>query len=184
MIRRREWIGGLALAATAWPARRVLAHPFHATFAEVRHNAETNSLEVAMRVAPNDLEDALSRRVEGRVSLDRRADIDALITGYVRDVFVVTDGEMTLSPTWVGKEIESHQIAWLYFEFPLPADVKTVTVRNWAFFEIAAKQLNTVKVTAGSRKRTLTFSPGARQKAQRVTLAAPRSSGKKPKRGK
>ncbi|TPV96522.1 MAG: hypothetical protein B7733_04265 [Myxococcales bacterium FL481] len=180
VLRRRVFACAIVLAAGWSAAGGAQAHPFHATFAELRHNPKTHRLEVALRVAPADLERALRRRVRAPISLERRPDIDTLIEAYVRDVFVVQHNGSAVPLRWVGKEVLSHQIAWLYFEFLPPTAAAAVTLRNSAFFELASKQINTVQVTSQQGTRTLTFSPGRREQSRRVRLGPPKSRGPVP----
>ena len=78
--------------------RSAYAHPSHVTIAEAQFNAKTKSLEVALWVQPIDLENALRRRHNKPIDLDRTPKVDELIVEYLNEVFTVTlagdQGEM------------------------------------------------------------------------------------------
>ncbi|MEE9384242.1 MAG: DUF6702 family protein [Nannocystaceae bacterium] len=179
--RRRRFLrltgGGTAMTVgmAVWPA---LAHPFHVTFTEMEHNIARSTLEAAIRVAPGDLEEALGRRVGRRVNLDRDTGADTFVRDYLRQVFLIkTRSGAPVPAIWIGKQVVSHQIAWLYVEFPLPAKAREVWVRNHAFFAIASRQVNTIVFKQGVRKKTLTFSPGVDQDGKWLQITPPKTGG-------
>ena len=82
--------------------------------------------------------------------------LDALAHHYVATRFVVKHAKAPLTMQWIGCEVEA-ETARLYFEFPLPADLTAVTLRNGVFFELAPAQINRVLVRRGKKARTLRF---------------------------
>ncbi len=132
------------------------AHSYHTTVAEVTLNADAGRLEVALRALPEDLERALERHSGQRVRLELTAGVDESIMAYLRDHFVVTQAGERRALTWVGKEV-SAQAVWLYFEIDAPKGIAGATLEQSTFFELEAKQVNTVRFTAGERRLTLTF---------------------------
>lgn len=87
---RRQCFGILLLAVltagASTSARAVAAHPFHVTIAEVNFNAETERLEVALRVYnPGDLEEVLGQRLGERVDLERTEEVDSAILDYLKE---------------------------------------------------------------------------------------------------
>lgn len=144
----------LALFALwVWPAA---AHEFHTSTAEVEHNRDSGKLEVALRVIPEDLEEALSRGRDRPVRLEVTEGVDALITAYLAARFRVEGPDGEPRPvTWVGKEV-SHRAAWLYFE--IPVDDETVwTLDNRVLFDVSETQINTVDFRDGERREAWTF---------------------------
>jgi hypothetical protein len=172
----RAMIAALMVAATlAVPLR---AHEFHVSIAEVEWNAESTSLEVALRVKPEDLEEALALRHKMKhVDLDLTSGVDSLIALYLRERFeVVEPSGKRAQPTWVGQEV-TPRAAWLYFEFPFTHTPSGVMLRNRIFFETAAKQVNTVNLRAGERRATLTFSREAPEHEIDFDAKAPPARG-------
>lgn len=145
--------GLLVLVAVA-PA---VAHPFHVTISEAEYNPRTDHLEVALRVKPVDLEEALQARFRKKVKLEKDKRADALIAKYLESVFVVRDAAGKPIPLkWVGKEVEIQRV-WLYFEFPLKGKLAGAVLDNRVFLEILPDQINTVTFRRGRAQRTLHF---------------------------
>lgn len=132
------------------------AHPFHVSFAEAEWNAGTKSLEVALKLHPNDLEQALRRLTKRRIKLEANA-AEAAIVKYLRNTFVVKDKKKrNAALTWVGSEISVKE-AWLYFEFSLPDGLENISITNSVMSHVQG-QKNTVFIRDGKRRTTLVFS--------------------------
>lgn len=147
----------LALAlAFAAPVPADAAHPFHVTIMEAEYNPEARSLEIALRVNPVDLAEALSRRAERRVDLDE-PDVETLVRRYAADTLELRDNRDRPVPfQWVGMELDP-RAGWLYLEFPLPDGPEGVRFANRVFLELEADQVNTVNLRVGDRLRTIRF---------------------------
>ena len=145
------------LLAVFWsPTSSISAHPFHVSFAEAEWNADTKMLEVALKVNPNDLEDALRRRTKRRIHLETDA-AEKVIVQYLRDSFTVRRGKNKDIPLkWVGSEI-SVKDAWLYFEFPLQEGLNNITIQN-SILSHVRDQKNTVSIRNRKQRATLVFS--------------------------
>jgi len=151
-MRRRGFLSGaLALGLLPSVAR---AHPYHTTSAVA--DVRRRTLEVTLTVTPEDLQEALRRHAGRALDIDTDPNVDALAQAYVASRFVVRTPGGQVRPKWIGSEIEA-DTARLYFEFPLPKDLGTVTLRNAVFFELAPAQINRVLVQHGKSKRTLRF---------------------------
>lgn len=144
------------VAGLATPSSATAAHPFHVSIAEAKYNAETKSLEIALRVHPSDLETMLRKRTDKPIDLDKTANVDELILAYLTDVFTAKpkqDAE-PVKLKWVGKQIDI-KYAWLYFECPLPDGMPGVELSNKIFFEILSDQVNTITLTDGEFKQSI-----------------------------
>ncbi len=146
-------------------------------------NAESGRLEVALRVFPDDLEEALSRRANRRIDLEKTKDVDDLIVAYLKEVFTVRPALPKKEPKqlappapppkptpkpkvkvgdihWVGKEVEV-QAAWLYFEVSLPGGIHQMEFGNRVFFASQAGQINTMTIKEGAFKTSVRFTAEA-----------------------
>lgn len=136
------------------------AHPVHASFAEVGYEAETGALEVSLEVDARDLEVLLKSRTGSPVDLDDRARAEKLVADYVRSAFVVHRGDQAktarLPVRWVGMELDGAK-AILYFAVAVGKGPMELVVRNRVFFELEARQVNTVEVRLGDQRDTLRF---------------------------
>jgi hypothetical protein len=153
----------IVLALLCAPAAS--AHPYHVVFAEAEANPQTERLEVAMRVFPEDLERALERMADRqRVDLERTEDIDQLISRYLartvllRDPEAPRDEDSPPAPSvihWVGKEVGVRH-TWLYFEVELDGpDAEGLEISVRSMFETEPTQENTVRFRRGEERVTL-----------------------------
>lgn len=168
MIRRSRFRGVvraaavamLAITSAATPSRADAAHKFHASLTQIEVNATAKTVEVAIRVFVDDLEEALTRRAGHRVRLETASDFDALSLAYVASSLklVAPDGE-SLTFRWIGKEA-SVDVVWLYVEAPLDGQIDGCKLEDALFFDLFDDEVNTVNLKDGKRRATLTFSTG------------------------
>ena len=148
-------------------------HPYHVSYTEATLDRERSVLQVAMRLWPDHLQDALRVFTE-----DPKFDIDGPsadehIAAYLGTRFTVraaagapqespagNDGiDPGASPVrWVGKEIGVKH-AWLYFETPVPSGAATIDVANTALFGVTARQENTIELRVGDRSLSAVSTP-------------------------
>ena len=152
--------GGFAQAAL---------HPFHVTFATAEWNAKTKRLEVALRIDPNDLEQAIERREKKEIALeDNQA--EQAVESYLRATFLVKSPQgKPVELGWVGYEVEVKR-AWLYFEIPLEDGPEGIEIKNTMLFGQVSKQVNIVSLRAGKQGATLKLTSD--KPSQRVRLKA------------
>lgn len=161
-----------AFAVFALPGlvQESVAHPFHVSFAEVDWNSESGKLEVALKIDPDDLEQAVRRHCGKRIDIDK-AESAAAIEAYIRETFLIRlpsrSGEKKVAARskstanarkdfkWVGSEIDTKS-AWLFFEIAAKDGPEGMVVENFLLAE-APQPSNTVHVRAGKRTSTMTF---------------------------
>ncbi|WIO73928.1 hypothetical protein QP938_11580 [Porticoccaceae bacterium LTM1] len=160
MIFRGKQMAFLMLMAFGLWASVTHAHKFHHSFAEATVNSDRQTLEVALKVIPEDLETALESQVGKRVNLESTKDIDQEIIKYLWASFQFSsETGHQLDMVWVGKEI-THKAAWLYFEIPYKTE-KTLTIKNTILDGVShGQQINTLVVTRGDEKIRLVFGDG------------------------
>lgn len=151
MKRRTFFCGALTLAALPGV---VHAHPVHASAAVA--DIRGRRVEVTLTVTPEDLQEALRRESGTTLDIDTDANVDALAHAYVKDRFILEGPDGPLSLVWIGCEIEDES-ARLFFEFTLPKDLSSVTVRNAVFFELTPSHINRVQVRRGKGSVTHRF---------------------------
>ena len=150
---------------TAIPAN---AHPFHACLAEMKWSEKNSSYQVALKVDPNDLEEAVAfHSKNNKFKLDETEAAGKAIFAYLKTRFVATQltetsndkkkSETILPLKWVGHESDVKE-AWLYFEIPIKADQSRFSLKNTLLLEINEKQVNLVTVIRGKQKKSYHFS--------------------------
>lgn len=149
---------GLCALLVLLGALSARAHEFHVSTAEVEYNPQSQHLEVALEVLPDDLEDALSRHQHRLVSLDATEGVDQLILDYLRQGFRVVDARgHACSLLWVGKEV-SFEAAWLYFEVPVDPDVAW-RLEDRVLFDLTPEQLNLVRLKVRGERSAYNLTP-------------------------
>jgi len=139
-------------------------HPFHISLAEVEYNAKTKKLEIALRIHPDDLEQALRDLTGKKVVLDKTKNVDKLILKYLAKTFSVkpkSTGEKKVKQkpakiVWVGKEIKI-KWSWLYFEIPLKNGWDGIEITNRILFDQVKKQTNTMLFKQGKKRAAINF---------------------------
>lgn len=138
----------------------LVVHPFHVSYAEAQWNSDGTRLQVALRVSPLDLDNALSNVSGRRVLLEKESKEKKreLVEAYLRDVIFLADqkaagrsrDQAVLEKRrdrfrWVGLEDELRYV-WVYFELEIPADADSVWLSNRVFFETEQAQINTLQL--------------------------------------
>ncbi|MBD1398436.1 hypothetical protein H9Q13_14790 [Pontibacter sp. JH31] len=135
-----------ALALT-FLSQFAFAHDYHASITDARYNPRSQSLEVAIKVFVDDLEEALSRRSKKKVVYNRSAQVQQYVQEYIGASlsFELEKGK-PLRPTFVGAEQEA-DVVWVYLEVPLKTPVLThLYVRNVVLQELFSDQMNIVNL--------------------------------------
>ncbi|GHD29455.1 DUF6702 family protein [Halioglobus pacificus] len=119
------------------------AHPNHTSFAEVDWSEDRSSLEVSLRVIPEDLEQALAFISGAPVNL-QQPDIDTLLAAYLQRHFQVADPQGSVAPvTLVGTSVQYRQ-TWLYFTLAAPAE-QPLSLTNTLLLDTVEGQVNQVR---------------------------------------
>ena len=160
------WFALFLLAAGA-----AHAHPIHLSYAEVTHNREAKTLEVAIRVYPDDLLEVTGRDAGRALSYEQTpaAELAAAIARTTRRSFAVRDGQgKPIEAKWIGWEFDqeqgSEQRVWIYLEFPVPEGIQDVRIRHALLADLYRDQVNSVHLRDGERRLTLVFFPGDPEK--------------------
>jgi hypothetical protein len=156
-LKRRLRTAAMVAVCFLFSLQTAAAHPFHVSLAEAEFNQETGALEVALRVHPTDLEQALRAQETRPVDLDRSKGIDRMIAKYLESHFQIRDEDgRKLNGKWVGKEVSIKE-AWLYFEFAIKDRDASLQITQAFFFETLEDQVNTINFKQGKRVKSLCF---------------------------
>ena len=122
------------------------AHPAHNSYTEIDWSEDGNSLEVSMRIIPEELETALSWQspLGTAVVLENDALSGPLVEAYLSENFQVRDSHSELMPvTLVGMDI-SYAESWLYFTVAAPAGER-LSLRITVLQELDKQQINVLR---------------------------------------
>jgi len=144
-----------AIDALASPARP--AHKFYTSFAQVEYNDERKTVEVALRIFADDLENILTKRHGKPVRLGKTDGAAKLVFDYLKDFFQLKNRDGAAKEfEWVGMEAKG-DLAWLYFEAKMPEGVTSASLRNRLLLDFSDEQVNIVHLKADGRKADLVF---------------------------
>ncbi|MFK7822251.1 MAG: DUF6702 family protein [Planctomycetaceae bacterium] len=174
------------LAMACVPAFASAPHPFHSSMAEMEYNAETNRIEVALKLYAVDSEVALTRLGGKPCNLDNEPNRDRLLQTYLASRFrIVEDKETTPKRSsenkgkplprakgksafnYVGSEVSGAHL-WVYFELQVPKASKQFTLQNDVLLEVQKQQLNVVRFRAGKSQQTQFFNE--KNKTRKLTF--------------
>ncbi len=135
-----------------------LAHPFHTSLTEIEYNAKDQNLELAIKLAPVDLEEALSAYSGSKVVIVDTEQSDALIHEYLQRKLrfysnrPTPQGAVTpLRLDWVGKQLDVNVI-WVFLT--VPVSETRLRLDNQILLEIYRQQINTVSILHEGKKQT------------------------------
>ncbi|SIQ51205.1 DUF6702 family protein [Pontibacter lucknowensis] len=123
------------------------AHDYHASITDARYNPRTQSLEVAVKVFMDDLENALSQKSKSKVTYSQAPQVQQLVQEYIGSAltFELEKGK-PLRHTFVGAEQEA-DVVWVYLEVPVKTQNLThLYVRNVVLHELFNDQMNIVNL--------------------------------------
>ena len=147
------------MMTASWGAALVslslLLHPGHSTRVEVQFNADSRTIELAMRIDHADLESALRKRLGRGIAIETMTDDQAAewIAPYLRETLRI-DGEKIAESRfhWVGWE-RKRISSWVYAELtPEDTDAASIALSILTLYD-TEPELNHV-VTIRSAKST------------------------------
>ena len=158
------------------------AHAFHVSWCELDHNSEAGTWEMALRVTPEDLENALSRAGREAVRLGRTPGLDERTLTYLEQKLIARDSAgQPCSWRWVGKETSWKEV-WVYAELLCPGPLSGGEIENRLFLELHEEQVNTLVLRQGHHETTLSFHRVQVRRAVALPAAeSPRPEAAQPK---
>lgn len=133
-------VGGLILALA------VAAHPLHSSVTTIAWHAETHTIELAMRVFTQDLNNALARR-------------PGSACGYAQAVMLLNDTAGKPIPTGQCSVTTEQDVTWIRLSATV-GDPRGLRLVNMVLFEMFADQINIVQASIGGRSHTMLFTRG------------------------
>lgn len=123
------------------------AHDYHASITDVKYNPRSQSLEVALRVFTDDLENALSLRNKSKVAYSKSDKVKQYLADYLNaSVSFELEKGKPLKQRFIGSEEET-DVVWIYFEVPVnSASLSHLYVKNAVFTELFNDQMNVVNI--------------------------------------
>ncbi|MBK0401982.1 hypothetical protein I5M27_03235 [Adhaeribacter sp. BT258] len=160
-MKLKIWRNILLLVCLLAIFQKAEAHPYHVSIAEVKYNAKTQSLEIALKIFTDDLEKTLSDLVRKPVLLTSDAAVQKLLETYFQKNFnVALSHNQVEVPRLLGfeKQDDAH---WFYLDIPVKASqLVTAKLRNQVLIQTFPDQTNLTNLEINGQKRTLIFKEG------------------------
>tara|TARA_B100001029_G_C15049699_1_gene449757 strand:+ start:285 stop:797 length:513 start_codon:yes stop_codon:yes gene_type:complete len=154
----------------------LFAHDYHLTHTTLYYNANTEQVEITIKVAIEDLERALEGRLKEKLKIgtaDENEKTNYFIVNYFNNHLKIISNNLPVSYTWVGKEVSDNlHDMYLYFEinsFNQHDGSILLKLENTVFFDTALDQSNIVLINFNGDQKNLIFTKD--QKTQSVVIA-------------
>lgn len=139
-------------------------HDFHITHTSLYYNSESESIEITMKVAIDDLERSLESNTSEKLRIGTIKEdklVQKMITNYFDKHLKIFTNEKLSQFKWVGKELDSnlHDI-YIYFEIlncNQNGEIKSLKFENTIFLETELNQNNIMLIEFNETKFNLTF---------------------------
>ncbi len=137
------------------------AHPFKASICEINYNAETEHLEITLKLFTDDLEECVRDRARKSLYLDTEKELPSagfVINDYIQSDFRIVLNGKQVSLDYLGKEHEPGT-TWCYFESTEGSYPSELSVYNSIMTELYPTQSNIVHVQVGKKRKSLLLGP-------------------------
>lgn len=152
----------MLLFVTLLAAQPASAHDYHASITDVAFNPRTQSLEVAVKVFMDDLEDALSRQAKSKITYSSSSvAVKEQLYDYLKSNlgFELEKGK-PLKAKLLGSE-EDADVVWIYIEVPVQQPTLTqLYVKNAILTDLFSDQMNIVNVNYKGETESVILQPG------------------------
>lgn len=140
-------------------------HPLYLGVLEIKYNTQDKSLQGAVKLFTNDLEDALNKINGKTTDLINPKDTSAtekLLMGYLSKRLAFTVNGQMRSYHFVGFEREEEAV-WMYIEIKNCQQPKKLSIENTLLYDFLKEQSNIIHVEIQSLKKSLKLDNPQRQ---------------------
>jgi hypothetical protein len=150
----------LLLAYTCLSLRAMpVPHAYHVSLTQIAYNADTDALEIAVKIFTDDLEATLEALGAPRLLLNsprEHAEAQTLIARYLDNRLAWTVNDSPKTAKYIGREYED-DATWCYLEILDIPEFRSITLGNAILMERFEDQSNLVHVTHLGRTQSLFF---------------------------
>jgi len=142
----------------------LFAHDYHVSHTTLFYNSSSNSIEITIKVAIEDLEIAILERESQKLEIETVNESkisNKLISNYFNKHFNIMFNDVIYDYQWVGKEVSNnlHDV-YLYFEivdFHQNEESILLNLKNSIFMDISFGQKNIVLINIEKNHHNLIF---------------------------
>ena len=119
-------------------------HPFYLSVTNIKYNAHSKRLEMAVKLFTGDLEDALVKLNGKKIDLingKNTEEIKKMISSYIKPRLIVKTEGREIEFSILGYEREE-EATWIYFESPEISDFAKMTVEDTSTVILAKSEIS------------------------------------------
>jgi len=131
-----------------------MKHEYYVTITEL--NLKNDTLQVAVKIFTDDLEQAIVRETNERLFLDHSTSSEKaldIVSKYEDGHLKFSNGKQSIPTTWIGIEYDA-DATWLYGFAVLPEGTVALEVKNNFMIDQHHDQQNIIRLTNGSSTQT------------------------------
>lgn len=126
----------------------VSAHKFYVSISQINYNQQTKSLEIALKLFTDDLENCINETTNGSVKISQEHKYDKDIANYLSKYLSISINEKTSPFKYLGKELE-YDVIWCYLEIKDVENITFIEIENTIFTHLLPDQKNLIQLTIG-----------------------------------
>lgn len=138
------------------------AHPFHLSRCEMDYRPDRQTIEIAIKLFSDDLEEGMNFRFQDKMWLgtdQEHPKADTLLLAYLNEHLHVSVDGAGLAYTWVGKEV-GMDVTWLYVECQHVPAAQAFQIQHTSLMELFEDQRNMLDFRCNGQKHSLLFRKG------------------------
>lgn len=132
-------------------------HPFYLGVTELKYDTKTKSMQCAVKLFTNDLEDAL-KKINGKsvdlINVKDTASTTKILNSYLASHLALKINDKPITFKFIGFEREEEAI-WMYLEHEKCEVPRKIEVRNTLLYDYLSGQTNIVHTEVGEFKKSL-----------------------------
>lgn len=137
-------------------------HPLHVSVCEIKHNTESDWLEVTVRLFADDFQDVLENRTGIKTNLGTENEYkktDDFIYDYLQEkIQIIVNGEYKVLQ-FIGKEIDLDDLStYCYLYIPNIKEINTIEIANSVMVHWFNDQVNVTHVDCNDKLKSTFFS--------------------------
>ncbi|MBL4651817.1 MAG: hypothetical protein JKY53_02980 [Flavobacteriales bacterium] len=136
-------------------------HGYHVSITQIDYNEKTKSLEIAIKLITEDVEQVLESQGAKKLFLGEENEsekADEYIKEYLQKHFVVLLNGTVAKPLYIGKEVEEGE-TWCYIEIKGVENIKSLSIKSTIFIEAYHNQTNRINLNVLGRGDSFVLSP-------------------------
>jgi len=134
-------------------------HKFYVSLTEIRVNEAANTIEISMRMFPDDLDKAIMSETGINPQLVTKLeheDADNWLDNYLTDNLMLSINGKEIEIKYLGKEAESDAI-WCYLEADYSEKINSISIYNSLLISSFEDQKNIVQIYSGESSKGMLF---------------------------